>query len=335
MDLYIDKENLRSFFNSHDKENFNDCLRMLRRQLHVVYNIDKTELKNDRELFEWVKRINDEGRGSSEETDTFLVDKFPNRPIKSNIYNDWSRRCLSSVYLLDDLDVSKLKNKGCVLLGDVGEELGILSKLFCGWDYDYHHLYDLQKNFFSWEQLTKDSQLLPCTDIVINDRFLFKNEESLVKYNLSGMLTALANNVKNRIDVVVFTKYDALNDFGKDKATKIIKQSLEATTGFKPHITYVCSNDNKKIPHDRFVITNYRILRSGDSFNYFNTKGERITNGGSLDVDSLANHETYVFVESLLEKLQITYNMVRELNDSMIIGDRKSKFINMAEQGTS
>lgn len=337
MDLYIDKENLRSFLNSRDKEEFDDCLRMLRRQLHLVYNMDKTDVKNDSELLPWILKIG-EGRGKSEETDTFLADKFPIRPIKSNSYNDWSRKSLLSAYLIDDFDVSKLKNKGCVLLGDVGEELVILTKLFCGRDYEYHHLYDLRKNFLSWEQLTNDNQLLPCTDIIISDRYLFSNQQEVVEYNLSKMLKALAYNVKNRIDVVVYTLYgkddrqgykQGLIGFGEKNASKIIKDTLYTVTGIKPNVTFVCSNDNDKILHDRFVITNYRLLRSGDSFNYFDTNGKRITNGGSLDVDSLANHETYVFVESLLEKLQSTYNTIKGLNDLMILGDRKSKFLTM------
>ncbi len=328
MDLYIDKENLRSFLNSRDKDDFADCQRMLCRQLHIVYNMDKAEVRDDSELLPWILRIG-EGRGKSEQTDTFRAEKFPARPIKSNSYNEWTRSMLTSVYLIDDLDASKLKNKGCVLLGDVGEELCVLAKLFCGKDYDYHHLYDLQKNFLSWEQLTDDNQLLPCTDIIINDRYLFKNEEQLVECNLAGMLTALANNVKNRIDVVVFTMQDALFSFGYEKAKKIIRQTLEKVTGVKPNVTFVCSRDSGRIPHDRFVITNYRLLRSGDSFIYFDTKGTSITKGGSLDVDSLANHETYVFMESLLENLQKTYNDLKRLNSNFIKGDEKSKLLEM------
>lgn len=333
MDLYIDKENLRSFLHSRDKEDFGDCQRMLRRQLHIVFNMDKSDVKSDPNLLEWIKMIG-EGRGKSEETDTFLADKFPIRPIKSNSYNDWSRRNLLSAYLIDDFDVSKLKNKGCVLLGEVGEELGILTKLFCGRDYEYHHLYDLRKNFLSWEQLTNDNQLLPCTDIIISDRYLFNNQQELVEYNLSRMLTALANNVKNRIDVVIYTLYNkdgqGLIGFGEKNAYKIIRDTLYSVTGIKPNVTFVCSNINENILHDRFVITNYRLLRSGDSFIYFNTKGERISNGTSLDVDSLANHETYTFLDSLFEYLQHTYNDIKRRNDKMILGDRKSKFITMS-----
>lgn len=334
MDIYIDKENLRSLLNSRDKEYFSDCLRMLQRQLHIVYNMKESEFKEDPTLDECWRRDLVTGRGNTEETDTFLADKFPIRPIKSNSYNEWTRNRLLSAYLIDDFDVSKLKNKGCVLLGDVGEELDILTKLFCGHDYEYHHLYDLKKNFLSWDQLTNDNQLLPCTDIVISDRYLFNNQQEVVRYNLSRMLTALANNVKSRIDVVVYTLYDkdrkGLIGFGEKNASKIIKDTLYAVTGIKPNVTFVCSNVNTNILHDRFVITNYRLLRSGDSFIYFNTKGEIISNGTSLDVDSIANHETYTFVESLLEYLQDTYNDIKKRNDSMILGDRKSKFIDMS-----
>lgn len=337
MELYIDINNLKSFIKSKNSDDYDDCKRMLRRQLHVVYNFDKEMLKSEPILQQFVTMIS-EGRGLSEESDKFLSSTaiFPERPIKANSYINWNWRELSSVYLIDDLDSRKLKNKGCVLLGETGEELSILMKLFCGMDYDFHHLYDLQKNFNSWEQLTADNQTLPCTDIIINDRYLFANTYDLVEYNLRPLLTVLAGNVKNRINVVVFTKYcatdkekkhTALLEFGIEKATDIIKNTLLKVTGMKPNITFVTSNDNDKIPHDRFIITNYRLIRSGDSFLYFDTKGKKITNGGALDIDSMANHETYTFVQSLLEKLQASYNEIKRLNNDMIIGSKESKYI--------
>lgn len=327
MDLYIDKENLKSFIHSRSEDDFDDCLRMIRRQLHVIYNMDKSVFRDDPEMTQWLLRMG-EGRGASEETDTFNNDLFPLRPIKSNSYIEWDRKELSAVYLIDDLNTIKLKNKGCVLLGDIGEELRVLLKLFCGRDYDYHHLYDLQKNFNSWEQLVDENQMLPCTDIIINDRYLFNDDFMLVEYNLYRMLKAIVNNVKNKVNVVVYTQNDSIRNFGIDKATSIIKSAIEKTTSMKPNITYVTSGAKPtKIPHDRFVITNYRLIRSGDSFIYFNTKGEKITKGGSLDIDSLAKYETYVFVNSLLESLQSIYNDLYRLNKDLIIGSRVSNFI--------
>lgn len=327
MDLYIDKENLKSFIHLRSEDDFDDCLRMIRRQLHVIYNMDKSVFRDDPEMTQWLLRMG-EGRGASEETDTFNNDLFPLRPIKSNSYIEWDRKELSAVYLIDDLNTIKLKNKGCVLLGDIGEELRVLLKLFCGRDYDYHHLYDLQKNFNSWEQLVDENQMLPCTDIIINDRYLFNDDFMLVEYNLCRMLKAIVNNVKNKVNVVVYTQNDSIRNFGIDKATSIIKSAIEKTTSMKPNITYVTSGAKPtKIPHDRFVITNYRLIRSGDSFIYFNTKGEKITKGGSLDIDSLAKYETYVFVNSLLESLQSIYNDLYRLNKDLIIGSRVSNFI--------
>lgn len=329
MELYIDINNLKSFIKSKDSDDFDDCKRMLRRQLHVVYNFEKEMLKSEPILQQFVTMIS-EGRGLSEESDKFLPSTaiFPERPIKANSYSNWNWRELSSVYLIDDIDSRKLKNKGCVLLGETGEELSILMKLFCGMDYDFHHLYDLQKNFYSWEQLTADNQTLPCTDIIINDRYLFANTYDLVECNLRPLLSVLAGNVKNRINVVVFTKNKTLLEFGKDKADAIFKNTLFKVTGMKPNVTFVTSNDNDKIPHDRFIITNYRLIRSGDSFLYFDTKGKKITNGGALDIDSMANHETYTFVQSLLEKLQASYDDIKRLNNDMIIGSKESKYIN-------
>ena len=326
MDLYIDYANLKSLIDSRHEDDFDDCQRMMKRQLHIIYNMEKAVLKSDPVLSQWVL-TKGAGRGSSEETDSFSTDYFPMRPVKSNMPTEWNRKQLSSVYLIDDVDSSKLKKRGTVLLGEVGEELSVLSRLFCGKDYEYHHLYDLQKNFDSWEQLGIDHQMLPCTDIVINDRYLFKNEIALVKYNLNGLLTALVENVKNKLNVVIFTGNKALTEFGIEEAKKIIKCILEKATGVRPNITFVTSNDSSLIPHDRFIITNYRLIRSGDSFIYFDTNGNKITNGGSLDIDSLANYETYVFTESLLEKLQESYKKIAERNTDMVIGNKASKFI--------
>lgn len=326
MDLYIDKENLKSFIKAKNQDEYPDCLRMLRRQLHLVFNMDKSLLKEDPELLQWIIKAS-EGRGNSELTDTFLSDFFPVRPIKSNTYNGWNREQLSSVYLIDDIDCYKLKDKSCVLIGNTGEEISVLLRLFCGKDYDFHHLYDLQGNFNSWEQLNIDNQMLPCTDIILNDRYIFKNQEQLVEYNLKSLLEVLVKNVRNRVNIVVLTKNKEILSFGIDKAKAIVKETVSKITGVRPNLTFVTSTGNSLIPHDRFIITNYRLIRSGDSFIYFNTQGNKITNGGSLDIDSLANHETYSFVGSLLDKLQKNVNEIYSNERDMIFGDNVSNFL--------
>lgn len=326
MDLYIDCENLKSLILSKKNDDYDDCLRMIRRQLHIVYNVNKSTFKNDPELAQWLLRMG-EGRGDSEETDSFYNVMFPSRPIKSNSYINWNRKELSSIFLIDDVDLIKLKNKGCVLVGDIGEELLVLLKLFCGKDYDYHHSYVFHSNFKSWNQLVDDNQILPCTDIIINDRYLFNNNYDLVNYNLSLMLEAFTHNVKSKLNITIFTYKDHLFKFDPSKAFAIIKKTVEKNTGIKPNITFVVSGDSDKIPHDRFVITNYRLIRSGDSFLYFNMAGDIITNGSSFDIYSLAKREYSQMAEDLLIKLQNTCNDIAKLNKDMIIGNKISSFL--------
>ena len=84
------------------------------------------------------------------------------------------------------------------------------------------------------------------------------------------------------------------------------------------------------IPHDRFLITNYRLFTSGDSFCYFNSNNENISNGSFLQVDSLVKYENLIIVDSMLEWLQQLYNSIKRLNnDMLIIGDKKSSLLQM------
>lgn len=326
MDLYIDRENLRSFILSKKGDDYDDCLRMIRRQLHIVYNLNKSAFKDDPELAQWLLRMG-EGRGDCEETDTFHDVLFPSRPIKSNSHINWTRKELSSVFLIDDIDSIKLRNKGCILVGDIGEELSVLLRLFCGKDYSYHHSYDFQANFKSWNQLIDDNQMLPCTDIIINDRYIFNNNNDLVNYNLTQMLKALTYNVKSKVDIVVFTYREPLLKFDSNKAIAIIKKAVEESTDIKPNVTFIVSNDGEKILHDRFILTNYRLIKSGDSFLYFNLAGELITKGSSLDIYSLADRNNSVLADNLLKKWQKSYNDIASKNANLIIGSKDSHFL--------
>ena len=84
------------------------------------------------------------------------------------------------------------------------------------------------------------------------------------------------------------------------------------------------------IPHDRFIITNYRLFTSGDSFCYFNSHNENISNGSFLQVDSLVKYENRIIVDSMLEWLQQLYNSIKRLNnDMLIIGDKESSLLQM------
>ena len=49
-----------------------------------------------------------------------------------------------------------------------------------------------------------------------------------------------------------------------------------------------------------YIVTNYRLIKSGDSFLYFSTKDEIITHGSSFDIFSLAKKEYALFADDIL-----------------------------------
>ena len=77
-------------------------------------------------------------------------------------------------------------------------------------------------------------------------------------------------------------------------------------------------------PHDRLIITNYMLYRSGDSFEYFDSKGKSISKGKSLDVNSWAKKDKYAFAMSIIDSTQ---KLCESCKSDMIIGDKKSNFI--------
>ena len=110
MNLIIDKENLLQFLRSKnvDSDLHKECLRLLKRQMHVIFNFDKQELLNDKSFKEEVlEELNMygflTGAGNSDQKSSFEPQIF-NRPM-------WE--ILSSVLLLNDQNY--INNNGLII----------------------------------------------------------------------------------------------------------------------------------------------------------------------------------------------------------------------------
>ena len=91
------------------------------------------------------------------------------------------------------------------------------------------------------------------------------------------------------------------------------------------NITFVLSHE---CPHDRLIITNYRMFRSGDSFNYYDSKGNLKTKGDALDVDSMAKASSYRYAVQRINNVQAIVDKLKSLNrNDLIIGDKISSWI--------
>ena len=358
MEVYIDKENLKSFIKARNnlayKDSYEDCCRMLKRQLHINYNFEKTrDLIEDNSPFrDYFRSIDIDGFGNDENVDSYKDIEFPSRPIKSNVANSFNKNQYSSIFLIDDEKINLLIDKGTFIVGTPGKEVESLNKLFCGKDYDFHKLYDIQSkdSFPNWEQLSKDGLNLPLTDIIVMDRYIGGQiprvqspENSQIQldrcigeqipapadYNINKLLEVLVERVKAEVNIVFFCNQTYSNmkitpdweQFRKD-----VKSKVKNKTGVNCNVTIVFY-PQKAAPHDRMIFTNYMLYRSGDSFEYFNSKGEIISQGKSLDVDSLAKKDNYDFAMSIIDDMQGLYEGIYGKNPDMVIGDKKSNYI--------
>ena len=180
MNLYIDKENVFSLIRSmrKDPQRYEDCVRLMRRNLNVKFNFSPDGLSPvERELFDvFFEDLNYAGTDK-----TFLETAFPQRPLKANCYNQFSTEHLRSVYLLDDPKVGVVIDKGCLLIGGVGDELEVLSRLFFD-DYQYNERIDIEQVGGNWNFLSKHA--LPTSDILIVDQYILCEVDELMQTNL-------------------------------------------------------------------------------------------------------------------------------------------------------
>ena len=367
MDLFIDKANLISLLSSKtqedNKETYWDCRRLMSRQLHLFYNFPKP-YSND---VEYPSSSNVDGAGWDEDvpnSDVLFDDYFNQlqqyRGKKEyddtfcETIEDFDSACNKSifkVYLLDD-SLNHNIDRNNVLVGNVGKEITTLKKLFCGDDYDLHQLYDLQSetSFPNWEQFEKDGHIFPTRDIVIFDRYLisfFTNKDGVKKYdkrNFTNICDILSRHCLANTNIFVFTlsSFDNITEYQK------IKQSISDKLKARGiHLSLILIPDyqadkerypkENKIdaPHDRLILTNYRLIRSGDSYNYFRQDGTKQTKGKSLDVDSIAKAEITDYANTLINELSALYHKVlihcNNYEEDRTIGPLSSSMIKMEE----
>lgn len=315
MFIYFDKANLISFIKSFRDKRYILCKDLLQYERNkIVINSSKKDLEQCPVISEWIKTMTED----RESEISFSGTIFPARPIKGNTYNAFNPSNYSSAYLIDDSGSDKISKKGCLLFEGVGKELDTLCQLFYG-RYQFTKNIDVRE-LKNWSFLKEYS--MPLTDIIIVDQFCLSSPE-ITEYNIVQLLKGLSFNVKNTvINIVIFT---AKESFHSTDAKEQIKRELKRSIGCAPNVTIVLASKSNLKEHDRNVITNYQTLDSGDSFNYFNSKYERITKGRNLHIKSKANSDIEKSANSLIQDMQTLINSLD--NEDLFIGDKKSNYL--------
>ncbi|GFD76962.1 hypothetical protein KUL113_63820 [Tenacibaculum sp. KUL113] len=319
MDIYINETNLHSFLNETDNELFSDCVKLLKRQLNVHFNFSKSKLKENDKFMSLARKLT-EGVGN---TETSFDNNFPSGSLKANTFNNFNDTQLSSVFWIDNEEVSKLKNTGSVIVAEPGEEISTIKGLFFNQDdYLFEKKYRIgDKGFEKWSDISNIT--LPLTDIVIADPYLFakKDGDDTIK-NTIDCLTNLSSKSFVRVNAVVFIN-PAYTTYTDDEIKIAIRKGLKDSTGIKPNVTIIKTRKG----HDRTILTNYKRVYSGDTFNYWNDKGVLLSKGVEIAFSSLANSDNHTLFNSLITDLQSVINFNKQNKTEYNLGDKVSNYL--------
>lgn len=316
MNMYFDKPNLVSFISCANKDKrYRYCMDTLMIHGRIFMNFEKAALQEDTEenqlVKEWMK-VCSEGAENEPWVWGYV---FPPRPIKSNTPKPFTMEQHSAVYLISDDRINTWKSKNQYLIASEGEEINVLSQL---WMDDRQYTKNIFPELDEWSALS--SYTSPCSDIIIIDQFLLL-DENMLEYNLYRLLEILCKDAHDaRMNIVLFSRNK--DDHGIEpnwqEIAETIRNRIESISSVKPYVTIATGSKDKLAEHDRTIFTNYLLFDSGDSFNYFNSLGEKITRGRYFHVNSLACKNNMETARKFLNDMQKLYDSIKQSNPDNI-----------------
>ena len=325
MTIYFDKANLEAFLLTKTQAGYAETMKMLRGEVNIAVNCTRVEAYSHDLLRPFVMTMT---AGQKESKFRFLPVTYPERPISLNFHQQLQARHRPVVLAVDG-EVNACKAAGMCLIGQVGDELPELGRLYRGDKYKFTTSLSLGRDkgqFSSWNKLTE--HVLPFHDLIISDRYIV-GERDVFEHNYRGMLGALTKGRLGKINLVLLSLLpddaDAVSEY--EWLKELTEEIVMGTTEVKPNFTVVWGGRTTDVRHDRHIITNYQWYSSGDSFLYFRPDGSLRTNGDSLTVHSLADAEARVTVDNMLARMQANINQLLTIPD-FVQGDRVSSFLN-------
>lgn len=193
--------------------------------------------------------------------------------------------------------------------------------------------------FDSWAKLKTSFQRY--TDVVIHDRYLLtKNEHSSCEQNLVSIANELKRGKATPFNLVMVAYYNQnkKNEESKSKAKERLKglpKKLKGKSGIIKSITIVAINFNNKniidsLPKDRFIATNYSMLRSQDSFLFWEDDGKVKTRTPIVDLWSFISFTFYNFANSYyFDEISSVLHDIRYENDIIILPEGNQADLNI------
>ena len=327
MNAYFDLPNILSYIHSISPRN-DDCERMLKENFNVLFTFSKEDVlaldEKDQDDFKlWLT-----GWTSDAKSRPTYDSGIPAKPYQFiSLKND--EKTLSPFFSAFCCPVDSQMSK-TLLFADYGEEKNKLSSLFLDSFQFTENIFDDIKK---WEDL--NNYISPCTDIIIVDQYILLSPD-LYESNLFKLIKVLGSLCgDNKINIVIFTLKDNYNR--KNNTTFVpdwdkIYTNIRKCCGGKsrPNVTFVTASKYMLKEHDRTIFTNYKLFSSGDTFNYFNSCGERVTNGRYFHFHSAARKKNLSKMIRFIYDMQGVINHVEKTNKGLILKDKKSNFFSFS-----
>lgn len=307
MKIFFDKENYVNYLKSYDESEVGpDTMRMVKKQLNVHLNFKPEDLDEYESIL-----LNEFQTGVSTEFKFTHSNNLVSRPLNKNSFPS-----NNGIYLLKEDNIDNVKNLHTILIGNLNEEVDTLSQLIIKNDYSFHLEKGIGKEITSTNHF--DILNFPFSTLLIIDRFMFKGPEtggnlSLFDFNLAHILKKSFNKKKGNSQLIFIYQinvkvakshplYDEGPDF--DKIASKIKNLVHKHCP-KPDIFFIgVPSGYIEDEHDRFLISNYLRIKSGDSLIYFDSIGNIKTMSSTVDFYSHGDRDYRMRTESLLQKIK-------------------------------
>ena len=175
--------------------------------------------------------------------------------------------------------------------------------------------------FSSWAVL--NDYLLPFSDCVIIDNYIFSKPENVLEQNIEKILIALDQASPVRYNLLIITYYGIKKEI-EMAYIKSFLEKLRKKAHLKGNISVILTH---KIEHDRNIFMNYMRINSKASFNYFDFRGKPDIRT-EIEFLSYLDNEKFMNARIILDDIYSDINKIIERADpEEVYGDCKSRLI--------
>lgn len=308
----LDRPNTLAFEDIESHEQWNDFYRFIKSGTNLELAIDNINLNSP--IISLINNLTTGRNGTSfkqVKLKRFHKDKLPNG------FN------IQTLFFLNNSkeQADKLKKKNGLAFSSIGSYSEDWRILNFNCKSSVFSIFKERDNFKTWEKI--EEYVYAITDMVIIDAYIF-SDSSLLKSNLYRIIDVIGKNVPNKINLTIVSYSDYRTPINIEEKYEDLREFINKNK-LAINLSIVLTKQSNK-QHDRAILTNYFMISSGDSFNYYNSRGDVITKGTDIRFDSYCNPNIFQTSEV---KLNSVKKVIKRLEldpdvDKRIIGNIKS-----------